>query len=94
MKTLKPPKARMPGRRTIALIIPLNLLPMAGVLLWDWRAFDLIFLYWMENLVIGAFSALRMLARPYQHPIDLVFPLSRPFLFFTTVRSAGATVRL
>jgi hypothetical protein len=73
----------MPGRRTIALIIALNLLPMAGVLLWDWRAFDLIFLYWMENLVIGAFSALRMLARPYQHPIDLVFPLFlAPFFVF------------
>lgn len=83
MKVLQQPQAKMPSRRTILLIIALNLLPIGGVLLWDWRAFDLIFLYWMENLVIGAFSALRMLARPYQHPLDLVFPLFlTPFFVF------------
>ena len=41
---------------------------------WDWRVFDIVFLYWIENLIIGAFSALRMVARPYQHPLDFVFP--------------------
>lgn len=73
----------MPSGRELALIVALNLLPIAGVLLWGWQTFDLIFLYWMENLIIGAFSALRMLARPYQHPIDLVFPLLLvPFFLF------------
>jgi hypothetical protein len=61
--------------RDLLVIVALNLLPIAGVLLWDWRSFDLIFLYWMENLIIGGFCALRMIARPYRHPIDLVFPL-------------------
>jgi len=64
-----------PNGRDPLLIVALNLLPIAGVLLWGWQTFDLVFLYWMENLIIGAFSALRMAARPYQHPLDLVFPL-------------------
>ena len=61
--------------RDLLLIISLNLMPIGGVLLWDWQAFDIIFLYWMENLIIGAFSVLRMVARPYRHPIDWVFPM-------------------
>jgi len=28
----------------------------------------------MENVVIGAFTVLRMVARPYAHAIDLAFP--------------------
>jgi hypothetical protein len=33
--------------------LSLNLIPVAGVVLWGWSAFALIFLYWLENLVIG-----------------------------------------
>lgn len=33
--------------------IGLNLIPIVGVLFWGWSAFALIFLYWMENVVIG-----------------------------------------
>jgi hypothetical protein len=39
-----------------------NVLPLAGVLFWDWDAFALIALFWMENVVVGAFFALRILA--------------------------------
>ena len=59
----------------LILLIALNLVPLIGVLAWGWRSFDLIFLYWMENLVIGVFTALRMLVRPYGHPLELAFPL-------------------
>ena len=59
----------------LLLLVGLNLLPAAGVLFWGWRSFDLIFLYWMENLVIGAFTLLRMVVRPYRHVIDWVFPV-------------------
>lgn len=31
-----------------------NFIPIVGVLFWGWSAFALIFLYWLENLVIGA----------------------------------------
>jgi hypothetical protein len=39
----------------------LNLIPIAGVLFWGWSAFALIFLYWLENLVVGARTLVSML---------------------------------
>lgn len=68
------PDRHWPAGTDLLLIVVLNLLPIGGVLFWDWRVFDIVFLYWIENLIIGAFSALRMVARPYRHPLDLVFP--------------------
>jgi len=58
----------------LALLIGLNLVPLVGVFEWGWQSFEIIFLYWMENVVIGAFTFARMLIRPYGHPIDLAFP--------------------
>ena len=57
------------------LLVVLNLVPLLGVFFWGWQSFDLIFLYWMENLIIGVFTVLRMLIRPYGHALELVFPL-------------------
>jgi hypothetical protein len=59
----------------MAALIALNALPIYGVFNWGWQSFDLIFLYWLENLIIGLFTLLRMLVRPYRHGIDLVMPL-------------------
>ena len=56
-------------------LIGLNLIPLIGVVAWGWQTFDLIFLYWMENLVIGAFTLARLIVRPYGHALDLVFPV-------------------
>jgi hypothetical protein len=42
-------------------LLAANLIPVAGVLLWDWSVFALLALFWMENVIIGAFFALRML---------------------------------
>jgi len=58
----------------LILLIVLNGIPLVGVLAWGWKSFDLIFLYWMENVVIGAFTVLRMLIRPYGHALELAFP--------------------
>ena len=60
---------------SIAILIALNALPIYGVISWGWQSFDLIFLYWLENLIIGVFTVLRMLVRPYRHGVDLVLPL-------------------
>ena len=73
----------MPRSSSIAILIALNALPIYGVINWGWQSFDLIFLYWLENLIIGAFTILRMLVRPYRHSIDLVLPLF--FVPFFTV---------
>ena len=44
------------------LIVGVNLIPVAGVLFWDWDVFYLLLLFWCENVIIGAFGILRLLA--------------------------------
>jgi hypothetical protein len=44
---------------SIALILA-NLVPLAGVFLLDWKVFDILMLYWAENVVIGVVNVLRM----------------------------------
>ena len=56
-------------------LVGFNLIPISGVFAWGWQSFDLIFLYWMENIVIGVFTLGRMVIRPYGHPVELAFPL-------------------
>ena len=68
-------KTGLPRPSSMAALIALNALPIYGVFNWGWQSFDLIFLYWLENLIIGLFTLLRMLVRPYRHGIDLVMPL-------------------
>jgi hypothetical protein len=49
-------------------LLAANLVPVAGVLLWDWSVFALLVLFWMENVIIGAFFALRMLCADPRAP--------------------------
>lgn len=42
--------------------VALNLVPIIGVLFWHWSAFALIFLYWLENVVVGVRTLASMLA--------------------------------
>lgn len=46
----------------VTIAIVLNLIPVIGVLFWGWSAFALIFLYWLENLVVGVRTLSSMLA--------------------------------
>jgi hypothetical protein len=59
----------------LAAILALNAIPLWGVFALGWQSYDLILLYWLENVLIGAFTVLRFVVRPYQHPLDLVMPL-------------------
>ena len=45
----------------IALVLA-NLVPVFGVLLLHWEVFPLMFLFWFENVIVGAFNVLKMLA--------------------------------
>jgi hypothetical protein len=50
----------MIGRISLALLVAANLLPLVGVLLWDWDVFALLLLFWCENVIIGLFGIARM----------------------------------
>ena len=50
----------MPLRTSAIVLILANLVPLAGVLLLDWQVFDILILYWAENVIIGAINVLRM----------------------------------
>ncbi len=57
MSSLLPP----PGSRGPALfLIAVNLIPLAGVLFWGWSLFQVVALYWMENVIVGAVNLLKM----------------------------------
>ena len=58
----------------ITSLVLLNAIPVYGVFEWGWKSFDLIFLYWLENLIIGAIMILRMVIRPYSHAVELAMP--------------------
>ena len=51
-----------PVRSSGALLIASNLVPLCGVLAWDWPVFYVMALYWAENIVAGLFTLLRMFA--------------------------------
>ena len=43
------------------LLIVVNLIPIFGVVVLKWNPYDILILYWLENIVIGIFNFLRML---------------------------------
>jgi hypothetical protein len=49
----------MRNASSLALILA-NLVPLGGVLLLDWQVYDVVMLYWAENVVIGIINILRM----------------------------------
>ena len=47
-------------RPSSVVLVLANLVPLIGVLLFGWRVFDVLMLYWVENVVIGVINVLRM----------------------------------
>ncbi|MEX2580354.1 MAG: DUF6498-containing protein [Verrucomicrobiales bacterium] len=55
------------------MLIAANLVPLIGVLSWEWRVFDVVVLYWFENVVIGGINILKMLVcTPDLEEMDLM----------------------
>ena len=48
------------GRLSLVLLIVFNLLPVAGIVMFDWDVASLMVLYWSENLVIGFYTLVKM----------------------------------
>jgi hypothetical protein len=42
-------------------LVAANLVPLGGVLFFGWDVFVVVFLFWLENVVVGFFNVLRML---------------------------------
>ena len=70
----------MTGRISLALLVIANLVPLAGVWLWEWDVFLLLLLFWCENVVIGVFGIARLVVAADSE--TLVQGLFQP-LFFT-----------
>jgi hypothetical protein len=47
---------------SLGVLIAANLVPLAGALFAGWSVYEIILLFWAENLVIGVFQVARMLA--------------------------------
>jgi hypothetical protein len=58
MKMIKTP---FKWTQAITALIMANVLPAVGVVAWDWDLFAILFVYWLENGVIGVFTVLKML---------------------------------
>lgn len=58
-------------RASLAALLAVNLIPLVGVFGWGWDATALLVLYWSENLILGAYNIVKMLAC---QPIAGLFP--------------------
>lgn len=50
----------MKANFSIAVLVLANLVPIIGVLFYQWDAVLILALFWIENLIIGAFNVLKM----------------------------------
>lgn len=63
--------------RQVLAAIAINLMPIAGIVLFGWSAFVLMLLYWLENLIIGGYTLARMLVGSYlRHAASLTGALA------------------
>lgn len=61
---MKVPTAKL----SILTLTAVNLLPLIGVLSFDWDVALIVLLYWTENLIVGSYNVLKMLLVPFEHP--------------------------
>ena len=62
----------MSGNAALIVLILVNLIPILGVLAWDWNAFEIVVLYWFENVVIGMVCVLKMLTATGEEAATIV----------------------
>ncbi len=48
-------------RLSVAALIAANTIPLIGVLLFGWSVFEVVVLYWFENVVLGVINVLKMI---------------------------------
>lgn len=64
-------------------LIAANLVPLAGVVWFQWTVFEIFVLFWAENVVIGVLNVLRMLLSSVDDPVSWGLKLFLvPFFIF------------
>ncbi|MBA3483681.1 MAG: hypothetical protein H0W34_06180 [Pyrinomonadaceae bacterium] len=48
-------------RSSALTLVAANLVPLIGVLFWNWNAFEIVALYWLENVIIGLVYIFKMI---------------------------------
>jgi hypothetical protein len=56
-------------RPSVIALLLANLVPIFGVLVFGWEVFPLLFLFWSENVIVGVFNVLKMLAANPESPL-------------------------
>lgn len=66
----------------ISLVVA-NLVPVSVLLFWDLQLYPILILYWLESLVIGVFTILKMLCNTYPEPAKIIQKIVMiPFFMF------------
>lgn len=48
-------------RLSVMSLLAVNVLPLVGVLFFGWNTFNVVFVYWLENVIIGVINLLKIL---------------------------------
>ncbi|MHC4146800.1 MAG: DUF6498-containing protein [Planctomycetota bacterium] len=64
---MKLPKKYLSNTPLLTLIAA-NVVPLFGAVFWDWNTFNILFLYWAENLAVGFYTILKMVFFPVPDP--------------------------
>lgn len=59
-------------RPSVIALLLANLVPVFGVLFFRWEVFPLMFLFWSENVIVGAFNVLKMLFADPESPVEWI----------------------
>ncbi len=66
---------------SLIVLILVNMIPLVGVLFWGWSPMEIVYLYWVETLIIGLFNVAKMLiAAKSEMPIFLKIFLAGFFI--------------
>lgn len=57
-------------RPSVIALVLANLVPVFGVICLHWEVFPLMFLFWSENVIVGAFNVLKMLCAAPEDPLS------------------------
>lgn len=52
---------QVPLNLSVTFLIAANLIPLFGAIFWHWQVFEIVLLYWVENIIVGLVNAVRLM---------------------------------